>query len=165
MTDDNDSSLTSFQSIDDAYENVKYTNYGRRETSMDSRLSGGSTHSEVITTSDRKKKGLFGKLKQLTRSSHSVDRDSDTSQFDPGSDTSLDDSRNLKDRITGIFKKSGSTSRANSVEKKLPPSGNLSDSGGSRTLLVPRASPSRSESGGMKKVPPGSAPIMRKVRK
>ncbi|XP_008487127.1 intracellular protein transport protein USO1-like, partial [Diaphorina citri] len=35
MTDDNDSSLTSFQSIDDAYENVKYTNYGRRETSMD----------------------------------------------------------------------------------------------------------------------------------
>ncbi|XP_026676761.1 LOW QUALITY PROTEIN: COP1-interactive protein 1-like [Diaphorina citri] len=234
MTDDNDSSLTSFQSIDDAYENVKYTNYGRRETSMDrleaeekarksdvaavkmrydkratalsdelkaiqgqvlrfkrerdtfkhmlegaqktiadlkashnspttSRLSGGSTHSEVITTSDRKKKGLFGKLKQLTRSSHSVDRDSDTSQFDPGSDTSLDDSRNLKDRITGIFKKSGSTSRANSVEKKLPPSGNLSDSGGSRTLLVPRASPSRSESGGMKKVPPGSAPIMRKV--
>lgn len=25
MTDDNDSSLTSFQSIDDAYENVKYS--------------------------------------------------------------------------------------------------------------------------------------------
>lgn len=134
-----------------------------------SRLSGGSTHSEVITTSDRKKRGLFGKLKQLTRSSHSVDRDSDTSQFDPGSDTSLEDSRgrrDLKDRITGMFRKSGSTSRGNSVEKKLPPSGNLSDSGGNRTLLVPRSSPSRSESGGIvKKVPPGSAPILRKVRK
>ncbi|KAL1464822.1 hypothetical protein WDU94_004435, partial [Cyamophila willieti] len=164
MTDDNDSSLTSFQSIDDAYENVKYANYGRRETSLDSRLSGGSTHSEVITTADRKKKGLFGKLKQLTRSSHSVDRDSDTSQFDPGSDTSLEDSKGrLKDRLTGIFRKSGSTSRGNSVERKLPPSGNLSDSGGNRTLLVPRSSPSRSEAG--KKVPPGSAPVVRKVRK
>uniref|UniRef100_A0A8D8RVN1 SOGA coiled-coil domain-containing protein n=1 Tax=Cacopsylla melanoneura TaxID=428564 RepID=A0A8D8RVN1_9HEMI len=164
MTDDNDSSLTSFQSIDDAYENVKYANYGRRETSLDSRLSGGSTHSEVITTADRKKKGLFGKLKQLTRSSHSVDRDSDTSQFDPGSDTSLEESKGrLKDRLTGIFRKSGSSSRGNSVERKLPPSGNLSDSGGSRTLLVPRSSPSRSEAG--KKVPPGSAPVVRKVRK
>lgn len=35
MTDDNDSSLTSFQSIDDAYENIKYANYGRREASLD----------------------------------------------------------------------------------------------------------------------------------
>lgn len=33
-----------------------------------SRLSGGSTQSEVLSTTKKKKKGLMGKLKQLTKS-------------------------------------------------------------------------------------------------
>lgn len=42
-----------------------------------SRLSGGSTQSEVLPSSDKKKKlGLFGKLKKLTKS-RSIDHDSE----------------------------------------------------------------------------------------
>lgn len=40
-------------------------------------MSGGSTQSEVITSSTdkKKKKGLFGKLKKLTKSSRSIDQE------------------------------------------------------------------------------------------
>lgn len=47
---------------------------------MDSRLSGGSTQSEVLAGDKKKKKGLFGKLKKLTKS-RSID-DANGSQED-----------------------------------------------------------------------------------
>lgn len=55
-------------------------NLGRREASMDSRLSGGSTQSEVLAGDKKKKKGLFGKFKKLTKS-RSID-DANGSQED-----------------------------------------------------------------------------------
>lgn len=47
---------------------------------MDSRLSGGSTQSEVVRGDKKKKKGIFGKLKKLTKTK-SVD-DPTSSQED-----------------------------------------------------------------------------------
>ncbi|XP_075213027.1 uncharacterized protein LOC142319510 isoform X4 [Lycorma delicatula] len=187
--DETEGSLTSIQSLDEAYE----AKFMRRDPSLDSRLSGGSTQSEVITSSTekKKKKGLFGKLKKLTKSSRSIDQDGSdygggsASQLDQGSDTSLStvpdaehiSKRDLKDRLTGIFKKSGSTSRGNSLERNAKPpvsGGNeqrpLSRVSSSNTL--PRASPARSDAsqtssstarplGG---VSPGSVPLQRKVK-
>lgn len=40
-----------------------------------SRLSGGSTQSEVIPSDKKPKKGLLGKLKKLTKSSRSIDNE------------------------------------------------------------------------------------------
>lgn len=41
-----------------------------------SRLSGGSTQSEIMPADKKKKLGLFGKLKKLTKS-RSIDQESD----------------------------------------------------------------------------------------
>ncbi|XP_039280086.1 myosin-2 heavy chain [Nilaparvata lugens] len=142
-------SFNSIASLDDAYD----AKFFRRDASLDSRLSGGSTQSEVITsgTEKKKKKGLLGKLKKLTKSSRSIDHDGgdmssvgSTGQIDLGSDSALSSAtepervskRDLKDRLTGIFKKSGSASRGNSLERNTkPPTGSTSTSSGS-TLAV-----------------------------
>lgn len=113
---------------------------------MDSRLSGGSTQSEVLSGDKKKKKGLFGKFKKLTKS-RSID-DANGSQEDfstkgvsprenferktkyptgfpvfqsvGGSDSDMSvagdsdprgSKKDLKDRISGMFKK-GSSSRS-----------------------------------------------------
>lgn len=49
-------------------------NYGR-DLSMDSRLSGGSTQSDLPRGTRKKKRGIMGKLKNLTRSSKVNDSD------------------------------------------------------------------------------------------
>ncbi|KAF5306044.1 hypothetical protein FQR65_LT00759 [Abscondita terminalis] len=117
-------SLSSLQSID-AVSDLD-TRWGKRDTSLDSRLSGGSTQSET-GASDKKKKGLIGKLKKLTKS-RSID-DQDPGHFSPsrnlsskqnsGSDVNEEKSskKDLKERITGIFKRGGSSSRSNSLER------------------------------------------------
>lgn len=46
-----------------------------RDSSMDSRLSGGSTQSDLPRGTRKKKRGLMGKLKNLTRSSKASDND------------------------------------------------------------------------------------------
>ncbi|RZF43454.1 hypothetical protein LSTR_LSTR001715 [Laodelphax striatellus] len=173
-------SFNSIASLDDAYD----AKFFRRDASLDSRLSGGSTQSEVITsgTEKKKKKGLLGKLKKLTKSSRSIDHDGgdmssvgSTGQMDLGSDSALSSpaetdrvsKRDLKDRLTGIFKKSGSASRGNSLERNTKPptgsstssSGALAVSGSSRpgqerlssssissSSALTRASPARSDS-------------------
>ncbi|KAG8276942.1 Protein soga3, partial [Homalodisca vitripennis] len=124
--DDREGSLNSIQSLDERVD-TKFMSLQRRDPSLDSRLSGGSTQSEVIPSDKKVKKGLFGKLKKLTKSSRSVDHDRDAfSEMDRGSDTSLgslgtEDPRgskkDLKDRIVDMFKKSGSTSRGGSMER------------------------------------------------
>lgn len=50
-----------------------------RDSSMDSRLSGGSTQSDLPRGTRKKKRGLMGKLKNLTRSSKASDNDGSVS--------------------------------------------------------------------------------------
>lgn len=74
--EENEGSMTSLEEhVDNRLKNL-----GRREASMDSRLSGGSTQSDVIPGDKKKKKSLFGKLKKLTKS-RSID-DANGSQED-----------------------------------------------------------------------------------
>lgn len=75
-----DDSLSSMQSLNSDVD----TRWSKRDASMDSRLSGGSTQSE--TGEKRKKKGLIGKLKKLTKS-RSID-DQDPELFSPTRDLS-----------------------------------------------------------------------------
>lgn len=72
-----DDSLSSMQSLDGASDIE--SRWTRRDTSLDSRLSGGSTQSDV--GEKKKKKGLIGKLKKLTKS-RSID-DQDPGTFSP----------------------------------------------------------------------------------
>lgn len=72
-----DDSLSSMQSLDGASD--VEGRWNRRDTSLDSRLSGGSTQSDV--GEKKKKKGLIGKLKKLTKS-RSID-DQDPGTFPP----------------------------------------------------------------------------------
>lgn len=71
-------STSSIQSIDSEH----YAGGGEtgtrtynRDSSMDSRLSGGSTQSDLPRGTRKKKRGLMGKLKNLTRSSKASDND------------------------------------------------------------------------------------------
>ncbi|XP_063928274.1 centrosomal protein of 290 kDa isoform X5 [Zophobas morio] len=119
---DNDS-MSSLQSLDMSSDVERWST---RDTSLDSRLSGGSTQSE-FAGEKKKKKGLMGKLKKLTKS-RSID-DQDPGTFSPNRSLSSKQNssselieekgskKDLRERITGIFKKSGSSSRSNSVER------------------------------------------------
>ncbi|XP_076261708.1 uncharacterized protein LOC143197279 isoform X2 [Rhynchophorus ferrugineus] len=122
---DNDSmsSLQSFESDIDIKRN-------KRDSSLDSRLSAGSTQSDV--GEKKKKTSLMGKLKKLTKSRSIDDQDPGTfpnprqlssrasSRNNSNSDVNEEtgSKRDLKDRITGIFRRAGSSSRSNSVERK-----------------------------------------------
>lgn len=77
-TNPNDSN-SSIQSIDSE---LQYGggNYAR-DSSMDSRLSGGSTQSDLPRGTRKKKRGLMGKLKSLTKSSKNNDTDGSVSAF------------------------------------------------------------------------------------
>ncbi|XP_057661473.1 early endosome antigen 1 isoform X2 [Diorhabda carinulata] len=121
----NDNSLSSLNSLD-LHSDVE-SGRTRRDASLDSRLSTGSTQSD--SGEKKKKKSLIGKLKKLTKSRSIDDKDPDT--FPPmrplssktNSGESMEDTKgskkDLKERITGIFKKAGSTSRSNSVERGI----------------------------------------------
>ncbi|XP_034249041.1 uncharacterized protein LOC117649948 isoform X3 [Thrips palmi] len=127
--EDEDGSINSLQSIDDDPRLA----INRRDNSMDSRLSGGSTQSEVLQSGDKKKKkGLLGKLTKRLTKSRSVDENDprdlslESLHNKNGSDASLNASedpkgskRDLKERLSGMFKK-GSSSRSNSVEERQP---------------------------------------------
>lgn len=71
----NDSN-SSIQSMDSDIHFVGGGSYAR-DSSMDSRLSGGSTQSDILprTGTRKKKRGLMGKLKNLTRGSKANDTD------------------------------------------------------------------------------------------
>ncbi|CAH0562265.1 unnamed protein product [Brassicogethes aeneus] len=120
---DNDS-MSSLQSLE--FNSDIEVMRSRRDASLDSRLSGGSTQSDF--GEKKKKKSLIGKIKKLTKS-RSID-DQDPGTFSPSrslsskpnSNSDVNEEkgskRDLKDRITGIFKKSGSSSRSNSMERQ-----------------------------------------------
>lgn len=75
-----DDSLSSMQSLNSEVD----TRWRKKDASFDSRLSGGSTQSEI--GEKKKKKGFIGKLKQLTKS-RSID-DQDPEHFSPVRDLS-----------------------------------------------------------------------------
>lgn len=120
-------SVSSLQSLD------KMSDISQdRYYSMDSRLSGGSTQSEVITKGEtkKKKKGLMGTLKKLTKSRSVEDQSGGTfyKHSAAGSDSSIGTNEegstsgskvDLKGKITGMFKRGGSSSRSNSLERKI----------------------------------------------
>lgn len=107
-----DNSLSSLQSLDGG------SDVDSRYYSMDSRLSGGSTQSEMIPggPEKKKKKGIMGKLRKLTKT-----RSVEEQNYQPhgGSDSVTSDTdirgskKDLKERLTGMFKRSGSSSRSN----------------------------------------------------
>ncbi|BES92388.1 SOGA family member [Nesidiocoris tenuis] len=161
--DDTEGSMTSIQSLEDM---EKFRSLHRREQSYDSRLSGGSTQSEVIPSSNKKKKlSLFGKLTKKLTKSRSIDNDGSeagsTGRLDPGSDVSLaEDKGSFRDKFTGVFKKSGSTSRGNSVERSLKPPATPRSS-----VERPLVNDSKGESSNrpLTRKPPATAPVQRKV--
>ncbi|KAH1029735.1 hypothetical protein HUJ05_002913 [Dendroctonus ponderosae] len=123
---DNDDSMSSLQSLESDVDLKR----GKRDSSLDSRLSGGSTQSDV--GEKKKKKSLIGKLKNLTKSRSIDDQDPGTfsnsktlssksnSRNNSNSDVNEEkgSKKDLKERLTGIFRRSGSSSRSNSVERK-----------------------------------------------
>ncbi|KAK7592726.1 hypothetical protein V9T40_007478 [Parthenolecanium corni] len=137
VDDDTDASIissaTSFQSTEESYAQKFPRRY---DPTFDSRLSGGSTHSEMLssTLERKKKKGFLGKLKKLTKSSRSMDDGADAppvnyrNQIEAATGSNGRNSSNiipyhrdttakkdLKTRITGMFK--SSDSRGNSTER------------------------------------------------
>nr|CAD7599136.1 unnamed protein product [Timema genevievae] len=86
--DDKDGSHSSLQSVDSATDQRFYT-LQRRDASMDSRLSGGSTQSDVVHSGEKKKKkGIFVKLKKMAKS-RSIDETNTGSDYTMGSQASL----------------------------------------------------------------------------
>ncbi|XP_075971253.1 uncharacterized protein LOC142973434 isoform X4 [Anticarsia gemmatalis] len=100
----------------------------QRDTSLDSRLSGGSAQSEVLPSEKKKKKSIFGKLKKLTKS-RSIDDQVDSTgvvDFRPigtvsqGSDSDMSAAgsrRDLRGRLSDMFSRKGQMSRGNSKEQ------------------------------------------------
>ncbi|KAG6452369.1 hypothetical protein O3G_MSEX007594 [Manduca sexta] len=117
-----ESSVSSMQSLDG--DDVR-TFTMQRDTSLDSRLSGGSTQSDVVQDK-KKKKSIFGKLKKLTKSRSIDDQiDPEIVEFRPigtvsqGSDSDMSTAgskRDLRGRISGMFSRKGTLSRGNSKE-------------------------------------------------
>lgn len=144
-----ESSVSSMQSLD-GDDGRLFTM--QRDTSLDSRLSGGSAQSDVLPGDKKKKKSLFGKLKKLTKS-RSIDDQVDHPEivdFRPigtvsqGSDSDMSaagSKRDLRGRLSDMFSRKGQLSRGNS--KELSPerpvsamSGSVSGGGaGARPVL------------------------------
>lgn len=144
-----------------------------RDSSLDSRLSGGSTQSDLPRR--RKKRGLMGKLKNLTRGSKASDNDGSVNnnakpeasafltltssipqQIDSGSDISLGNfdhkssKSNLKERITDMFKRAPSAARQGSDDALDSDNRNASYSNkntpvASRRLASPATTPRTSQ--------------------
>ncbi|CAD6997122.1 unnamed protein product [Ceratitis capitata] len=109
-----DGSVSSMQSIDSELGGMM------RDSSFDSRLSGGSTQSDVPRGPRKKKKSLMGKLRSLTKSS----RNSESEVSIQGSDSDISvasdmraSKKDLRGRLSGMFKRAGSTSRSESTER------------------------------------------------
>ncbi|XP_038208413.1 myosin-9 isoform X3 [Zerene cesonia] len=133
-----DSSVSSMQSLDG--DDRLFTM--QRDTSLDSRLSGGSAQSEVLPSEKKKKKSIFGKLKKLTKSRSIDDHvDAEVVDFRPignvsqqGSDSDMSatgSKQNLRGRLSDMFSRKGQLSRGNSKEQS-PDTGSTS---GSRSIL------------------------------
>ncbi|XP_054012586.1 uncharacterized protein LOC128894695 isoform X2 [Hylaeus anthracinus] len=132
-----DSNMSSLQSLEGSEIGGRTLSL-QRDSSVDSRLSTGSTKSEMLEREKKHGKGIIKKLTTKLTKSASVDDPNvsmDLSLQTSGSETSISEKtekRNLKKKLTDMFKRG---SRSNSVEKKLnstnhsrPPSRNSTTS-------------------------------------
>ncbi|KAL6429699.1 hypothetical protein ACFW04_007545 [Cataglyphis niger] len=116
-----DSNLSSMQSLEGSEIDSRGASL-QRDSSVDSRLSGGSTKSEMLDRDKKYGKGIIRKLTHKLTKSSSVDDPNmtDYSLQTSGSETSINESskmekKNLKKKLTAMFKRG---SRSSSVEKK-----------------------------------------------
>ncbi|EDW78005.2 uncharacterized protein Dwil_GK24249 [Drosophila willistoni] len=113
-----DGSVSSMQSIDSELGGL--VRDSSLDSRLDSRLSGGSTQSDIPRGPRKKKKGIMGKLRSLTKSS----RNSESEISIQGSDSDISvasdmrsSKKDIRGRFSGIFKRSGSNSRSESIER------------------------------------------------
>ncbi|XP_016932359.3 myosin heavy chain, cardiac muscle isoform isoform X3 [Drosophila suzukii] len=113
-----DGSVSSMQSIDSELGGL--VRDSSLDSRLDSRLSGGSTQSDIPRGPRKKKKGIMGKLRSLTKSS----RNSESEISIQGSDSDISvasdlrsSKKDLRGRLSGMFKRSGSNSRSESMER------------------------------------------------
>lgn len=113
-----DGSVSSMQSIDSELGGL--VRDSSLDSRLDSRLSGGSTQSDLPRGPRKKKKGIMGKLRSLTKSS----RNSESEISIQGSDSDISvasdmrsSKKDLRGRLSGMFKRSGSNSRSESMER------------------------------------------------
>ncbi|KPI94778.1 Coiled-coil domain-containing protein 165 [Papilio xuthus] len=151
-------SVSSMQSLD-GEDSRLYTL--PRDSSLDSRLSGGSAQSDVLPTEKKKKKSIFGKLKKLTKS-RSVDdhvENAEVVDFRPigtvsqGSDSDMSTAgskRDLRGRISDMFSRKGQISRTSSKEQSPERASSAASTGSARPILrnsstnaLPRQSPAK----------------------
>ncbi|XP_046966451.1 centromere-associated protein E [Vanessa cardui] len=119
-----DNSVSSLQSLDGDSDMRMFTM--QRDASLDSRLSGGSVQSEVLPSDKKKKKkGLFGKLKEFTKS-RSIDDHVGSDDFRPigtvsqGSDSDMSATgsrRDLRGRLSDMFSRKGQLTKGNSKDQ------------------------------------------------
>ncbi|CAK1601878.1 unnamed protein product [Parnassius mnemosyne] len=138
-------SVSSMQSLDGDPDSRHFTL--PRDSSLDSRLSGGSAQSDVLPTEKKKKKSIFGKLKKLTKS-RSVDDHVENAEVvdfrsigtvSQGSDSDMSaagSKRDLRGRISDMFSRKGQVSRASSKEQS-PERGGSAASTGSTVRAAP----------------------------
>ncbi|XP_014470795.1 PREDICTED: cingulin isoform X2 [Dinoponera quadriceps] len=113
-----DSNMSSMQSLEESEAGSRR----QRDSSVDSRLSGGSTKSEMLERDKKYGKGIIRKLTHKLTKSSSVDDPNmtDYSLQTSGSETSINESsklekKNLKKKLTAMFKRG---SRSSSLDKK-----------------------------------------------
>ncbi|XP_076679058.1 uncharacterized protein LOC143374652 isoform X2 [Andrena cerasifolii] len=115
-----DSNMSSLQSLEGSEIDGRTLSL-QRDSSVDSRLSTGSTKSEMLEREKKHGKGLMKKIATKLTKSASVDDPNvsmDLSLQTSGSETSITEKtekKNLKKKLTDMFKRS---SRSGSVEKK-----------------------------------------------
>ncbi|EZA60068.1 hypothetical protein X777_13893 [Ooceraea biroi] len=116
-----DSNLSSMQSLEGSEADSRGVSR-QRDSSVDSRLSGGSTKSEMLERDKKYGKGIIKKLTHKLTKSSSVDDPNmtDYSLQTSGSETSINErskleKKNLKKKLTDMFKRG---SRSSSVDKK-----------------------------------------------
>ncbi|XP_048263718.1 trichohyalin isoform X5 [Bombus terrestris] len=116
-----DSNMSSLQSLESSDAEGRAQSL-QRDSSVDSRLSTGSTKSEMLEREKKHSKGIIKKITTKLTKSASVDDPNismDLSLQTSGSETSINEKtekKNLKKKLTDMFKRG---SRSGSVEKKI----------------------------------------------
>nr|XP_012140171.1 PREDICTED: trichohyalin isoform X1 [Megachile rotundata]XP_012140173.1 PREDICTED: trichohyalin isoform X1 [Megachile rotundata] len=116
-----DSNMSSLQSLEGSEVDGRTLSL-QRDSSVDSRLSTGSTKSEMLEREKKHGKGIIRKITTKLTKSASVDDphvSTDLSLQTSGSETSINEKtekKNLKKKLTDMFKRG---SRSSSVEKKI----------------------------------------------
>ncbi|XP_060832765.1 uncharacterized protein LOC132916631 isoform X4 [Bombus pascuorum] len=116
-----DSNMSSLQSLESSDAEGRAQSL-QRDSSVDSRLSTGSTKSEMLEREKKHSKGIIKKITTKLTKSASVDDPNismDLSLQTSGSETSINEKtekKNLKKKLTDMFKRG---TRSSSVEKKI----------------------------------------------